>query len=394
MMLFFKRFSSLSTLKPQDTIKILSQLTRSNKFEEAEDLYQIARQQGMKSIKLFSQGIQISLKQKQFEKAWAILKEYRLHHGFPDTILYTQMIQAAAMQNNAERALNLFAEMETNGFPLNERTYTALMQAVANRQDHADQIFDIVERMKSQGFKLNAYHYINIIGACGKLREMKRCKSYWNAIINEDHKCHKQLYRKLMWAYYFKISDMTHLLDLDVRKDLAKSLTISHNIQALCFVDVEDKSLRELLCEVFTLKEHFGVCDPYTKILCMLDEELAFKSIDKMNETLLIEIIKSCGLFGNLEFAISAFQQFNQSSPKIKLELINILAKNGHVKEALELTLEYPNPRIVDFKPLYKACFDNLEFLKIFIAFFKHPLDHNLKLRVSRRIHKLEVNSF
>eukprot|EP00835_Amoeboradix_gromovi_P004822 NODE_404_length_9277_cov_0.359407.p1 type:complete len:403 gc:universal NODE_404_length_9277_cov_0.359407:7793-9001(+) len=388
-LMLLKRCSTLTLSKPNDIVCKIAHLTRSNKIEEASNLYEVAKHQGFRSINLYSQGIQISLKQRNFSKAWDLLKEYRLNYGFPDTVIYTQMIQAAAMQNNAERALNLFSEMQSNGFSVNERTYLALMQAVANRQDHAHQIFDISERMQSQGFKLNPNHYINLIGACGKLRLIGRAKDYWNMIINKEHNVHQKLYRKLMWAYYFSFSDLLHLKNLKDRNSLTKYLKNSDNIQASMFVSTKHIEIADLLQEVYTLKQQFGVTDPFIKILCMLDEKKALECIVTMNETMLIEMLKSCSLFGNVQMAMELVQKHKINTNKVKIELIHCMAKNNYVTEALELMMEFPNPRINDFKSLYNACYENLELLQVFSECFKHPLDYNLKLRIDRRIQKL-----
>ena len=393
MILLFKRGSkAVVTLKSNpEIIKQISELTRTNKLKEAQALYQDTKEHGDTSIKLYSQGIQISLKQKKFDKAWDILKEYRMHYGFPDTVLYTQMIQAAAMQNNAEKAVGLFAEMTSNGFHLNERTYMALMQAVSNRHDYADQIFDIVDRMKSEGYSLNAHHYVNLIGACGKLRLIEKGKVYWNEIINENHTIHLQLYRKMAWLYYFKISDLLKEVALDQRENLLKSLVMSENIQALCFKNTNETSLDQLISELFTLQQHFGTTDPYIKTLCLINENKALEHIETMTERLLVEIIKSCSLFGNISLALAFYKENTFKSDWVKKEIILMLTRNKLINQALELLTEYPNPRIHDFVALYKACMHDAEDLKRFATVFNHPLDYNLKLRTTRRIEALEA---
>ena len=368
----------------------LNAIIRSKQYDDALQLYQSYRSQGHNDKKLFSQGIQIYLKQSQFDKAWDTLKEYRMNFGFPDTVLYTQLIQAAAMQQSAEKALSLFNEMETNGFEITERTYSALMQAVANRKDYAIQIFDIMDRMKANGIELTPFSYINIVGACGKLNDMEKAKKYWNIIINEKHSCHNQLYLKMMWAYYFKISTLLNLMDLNKRKTLVDALVPSENIQALIFTKLDTIDISELLSEAYTLRSQFQASLPYTKILCMIDTHEAIKSVDKMNERALCEIIRSCALFGHTQLAIDLYSEHGVHNNLLKQKLISTLARNGYLEESFELLAKIEKPRFKAFQAVYHACKDNSELLRVYIEFFNHPLDTRLKQAMKKQILELE----
>ncbi|KAL8162320.1 hypothetical protein V2J09_013809 [Rumex salicifolius] len=92
--------------------------------------------------------------------------------GKPDVVAYTTMIHTYSVDENWEKALELFQEMEANSIQPDVVACSALMRAF-NRGCQPTMVLELVEYMKEKKIPISDVMYYEILSACSMLRDWK-----------------------------------------------------------------------------------------------------------------------------------------------------------------------------------------------------------------------------
>ncbi|KAG0642828.1 hypothetical protein HOY80DRAFT_1101826 [Tuber brumale] len=122
--------------------------------------------------------IQTCLNRREVLTAWRIfdLMKLKSRATAPDTHTFALMLHACALENESEKALNLFKDMTDMGLKPTKETYHALIHALAVRKDFYQEVWRYAMEMQQEGFKMDRRVLGTLIQACGKRGDLVRAR--------------------------------------------------------------------------------------------------------------------------------------------------------------------------------------------------------------------------
>lgn len=127
--------------------------------------------------------INIYTRAELFNKAWDVwaLVKYLSVETAPDSLAYFQILRLCAREKNAEKALDIWLEMQERGISPEPAHYTALAHACSMRQEY------YLEAWKQAGTLLKDGNYLitcNVmLGACGKNGDLTAARALFSRIM-------------------------------------------------------------------------------------------------------------------------------------------------------------------------------------------------------------------
>lgn len=114
----------------------------------------------------------------RLEKAWDEFHSIRTWKLIqPDEVLFTVMIKACALNEEAERALNLLDDLRMCGLYPTDVTYGELIHAMSTTPDHAWKAFDFYRQMQAEDLPLSPFIFEKLLQACRNLGDAKRARA-------------------------------------------------------------------------------------------------------------------------------------------------------------------------------------------------------------------------
>ena len=114
---------------------------------EARKILKEMEDEGLKpDIVCYTSVIHAFAKQKDLDECWRLFDEASLYNDV-DEFLYSYMIRLCAASHDAEKALRLYDELQTQGYIDYAPTYNSIIKALASRKMYAADALEIFHKM-------------------------------------------------------------------------------------------------------------------------------------------------------------------------------------------------------------------------------------------------------
>jgi len=90
----------------------------------------------------------------------------------PDEFMTSQMIRICAATHESEKALNLFNQMEVNGFIEHAIPYNAIIFALASTKRYAPQALEYWRAMHLKNVVPDRHTFVAVLKACSQLGDV------------------------------------------------------------------------------------------------------------------------------------------------------------------------------------------------------------------------------
>ncbi|BFZ59146.1 hypothetical protein YB2330_000150 [Saitoella coloradoensis] len=124
------------------------------------------------------------------------LMKYKGQQDAPDLTTYNLMIHACSIKQEAERAEELFIELQTrpqNPLKPDATTFTSVIHAYASRKDYYTEAWLMAEKMREAGFELTRHACNGLLQACGKVGDLSKARQLVMEMANSTLKTEEAL---------------------------------------------------------------------------------------------------------------------------------------------------------------------------------------------------------
>ncbi|BFZ56296.1 hypothetical protein PYCC9005_003341 [Savitreella phatthalungensis] len=139
--------------------------------------------------------------------------KYRSTRYAPDVTTYSLLIHAClkSPEKSAERAQDLFTEMQEKGHKPNRYTYNTLIRVFASRSTYFVEAWQVADQMQRDGVELDKITYYALLAACVTAQDLIRARKLVKELlsraavidgeVNEAWKIDRTMWQLLMRAY-------------------------------------------------------------------------------------------------------------------------------------------------------------------------------------------------
>ena len=112
----------------------------------------------------------------------------------PDTITFSVMIKACILNAECEKALGFLDDLRQSGHFPTDITYTHLIECLSLRSDFAEKAFQIYNQMQLEGFEMNEIVAESLVRACANLGDVNLLRKTIRDLSNQGMRMSEKMY--------------------------------------------------------------------------------------------------------------------------------------------------------------------------------------------------------
>lgn len=178
---------------------------KMNKPNEAESVIREMRAKGLKpDVVTYTTLIDAYKRAKNIDKCWEVFEDCRVYSdmgGGGDELLLSYMTRLCGATHDAEKALQLFAEMESDGFIETAKHYNAIISALGSSSRYADKAIEFWHKMQLNHVVPDNHTFVAVFRACAKLGDVETAFDALQDMKIHDLKMTEHTYNGLIRVY-------------------------------------------------------------------------------------------------------------------------------------------------------------------------------------------------
>ena len=147
---------------------------KMNRPVDAEKVLREMKDAGLKpDIITYTTLIDGSHRVNNLDKCWDLFRDAReLPNAYADQMLLSYMVRLAGKTHESEKALRIFAEMETEGHIEQAKFYNSIISSLGSTKRYAEMAIQYWQKMQLKQVEPDRHTFVAVFRACSKIGDV------------------------------------------------------------------------------------------------------------------------------------------------------------------------------------------------------------------------------